>query len=258
MKTALLVVSFGTTHLDTIEKTIVPTEEALRQAFPDYPFYRAFTSKIVRSILDKRYGWKLDDVPTALQRIQQDGFQRVLIQPTLIIPGEENRRMLQDIQTSAGSLQVALGKALMCDESDMEQMIPILLQAYATEPDCGVMMMGHGTDHSANELYEILNRKMSRVSQRVIRVCTVEGTPTFDDAVEMLKAHWMKKVTLAPLLFVAGDHAKHDMAGSEPDSLKSLLEAAGMEVRPVIQGLGELEQIRALYVNRARKALEQF
>ena len=38
MKTALLVVSFGTTDMDTLEKTIIPTECAIAEAFPQYPF----------------------------------------------------------------------------------------------------------------------------------------------------------------------------------------------------------------------------
>ncbi|MBU4117700.1 MAG: sirohydrochlorin cobaltochelatase, partial [Proteobacteria bacterium] len=40
-----------------------------------------------------------------------------------------------------------------------------------------------------------------------------------------MQADKTKKVLLKPFMTVAGDHAKNDMAGPEPDSLKSLLEA---------------------------------
>ena len=39
MKTGFLTVSFGTTHLDTLEKTIVATENALKAAFPEARHY---------------------------------------------------------------------------------------------------------------------------------------------------------------------------------------------------------------------------
>ena len=37
MKKAILVASFGTTHLDTLEKTILPVEQAVAAAYPDIP-----------------------------------------------------------------------------------------------------------------------------------------------------------------------------------------------------------------------------
>ena len=42
-----------------------------------------------------------------------------------------------------------------------------------------------------------------------------------------------------PMMMVAGDHANNDMAGAEPDSHKSILEAAGYKVDAYIHGIGE-------------------
>ena len=47
MRKAVLVVSFGTSHLDTMEKTIGAVEKALAEAFPDRALYRAFTSSMI-------------------------------------------------------------------------------------------------------------------------------------------------------------------------------------------------------------------
>ena len=44
MKKAIMTVSFGTSHLDTLEKTIGAIERELAEAFPDRTLYRAFTS----------------------------------------------------------------------------------------------------------------------------------------------------------------------------------------------------------------------
>lgn len=253
MKTALLVVSFGTTHLDTFQETIVKTENVLKDAFPSLPFYRAFTSRIVRARLDSKYGMKVDDVETALARIAGDGFTHVLIQPTLLIPGEEFDRLNASIRAAAGDLTVAVGNPLICNEQDMERMIAILKEAYPIGEDSALLLMGHGTYHSANNLYEIMNSKMQNTS---MRICTVEGSPTFDDGVEEMRSLGVQNVTLAPMLFVAGDHAKNDMAGDEPDSLRSLLEEAGFRVTPILQGLGQIDHVRQLYVEQAEKAFQ--
>lgn len=46
-KTAILVVSFGTTFPETRQKTIAATETAIQQAYPDATVFRAFTSNVV-------------------------------------------------------------------------------------------------------------------------------------------------------------------------------------------------------------------
>lgn len=43
-KTAVLVISFGTSYPETRKKTIEKIEKDIQQAFPDLPCYRAWTS----------------------------------------------------------------------------------------------------------------------------------------------------------------------------------------------------------------------
>ena len=57
-----------------------------------------------------------------------------------------------------------------------------------------------------------------------------------------------------PLMMVAGDHANNDMAGDEPDSHKSILQAEGFNVTTYIHGLGENANIRQLFVDRANES----
>jgi sirohydrochlorin cobaltochelatase len=56
-------------------------------------------------------------------------------------------------------------------------------------------------------------------------------------------------------MIVAGDHANNDMAGDEPDSWKSVMEAQGYEVIPVLKGLGEYAGIQKIFVRHAGEAL---
>lgn len=253
MKTALLVVSFGTTHLDTLEKTIAATENALAAAFPEYPLYRAFTSGIVRKRLKAKFDIHADSVEEAMARIAGDGFEQVIVQPTLLIPGEEYDKLCTAIEASAGNMKVCIGKPLLCGEPDLDAIIRVLQEAYPVDDDTILLLMGHGTEHAANDIYIRLAQKMRKLP---MRLCTVEGIPSFDDAIEELTALSQRKVQLTPMLFVAGDHAKNDMAGDDPDSLRSMLEKKGFAVECKIQGLGELQAIRNMYVQKAVEAIK--
>lgn len=255
MKTAIMMVSFGTTHLDTLAKTIQAVEEDLMAAFPGAHCYRAFTSGIVRSRLKRKYDISVDSVEEALERMKSDGVERVVVQPTLLIPGEEYDRLRSKVLLNAGDMEVAMSKPLLWDDTDLACMIRILEQAYPVAEDTILLAMGHGTEHESNCLYVRLAQMMKKQGGS-LAVCTVEGKPDFEDAIEMVKAQEKRKVHLVPMLLVAGDHSKNDMAGDEPDSLRSLLEQEGFEVSWTLQGLGEIPGIREIYVQRAKAAFE--
>lgn len=251
MKTALLVVSFGTTHLDTLDKTIVAVEAVLAAAFPKDSVYRAFTSDTVRRILERKYQMHVDSVTEALARIDGDGYDRVIVQPTLLIPGAEYDKLCAAVRASTGSMRVVVGKPLLCCERDMDILIEALRKAYPMDDDTLQLFMGHGTDHSAHDLYIRMAEKMRPLP---MRLCTAEGTPSFADVAEELSALPYKKIRLAPMLFVAGEHAKNDMAGDEPGSLRSMLEAKGYPVECILRGLGELADVQNMYAEKVREA----
>ena len=48
-KTAILVISFGTSYEETRKKTIEQIESDLHHAFPEYPLYRAWTCLLYTS-----------------------------------------------------------------------------------------------------------------------------------------------------------------------------------------------------------------
>ena len=57
-------------------------------------------------------------------------------------------------------------------------------------------------------------------------------------------------------MVVAGDHANNDMAGDEEDSLKSVLESQGYEVRCIVRGMGEYPEFRELFMDHIRAAVD--
>lgn len=256
MKLGVLAVSFGTTHLDTLEKTIRAAEADLSAAFPDAKVYRAFISGMVRKRLKSKYDIHVDSVAEALARMQADGVEQAVIQTTLLLPGEEFDLLRREVLNHSGVLKTALGLPLLWDDSDCSAMINILSSAYPVKEDEVLLLMGHGTRHGANDLYVRLSLCMELQRGAQMALCTIDGTPTFEDAIARLKAQPRRKVRVAPLLLVAGDHAKNDMAGDEPDSLRRQLEREGFQVSCDIQGLGEIPAVRERLVCRARAAYE--
>ena len=65
-----------------------------------------------------------------------------------------------------------------------------------------------------------------------------------------------KRLTLMPLMLVAGDHARNDLAGDASDSWKSILLARGFDVRTRLTGLGALESVQQRFVEKAREAMK--
>ena len=95
-KKAILAVSFGTSHHDTCKVTIDAIEKEMQAAFPDYPLYRAWTSKMIIRKLKDRDQIHVNTVKEAMEQMRRDGITDVLIQPTHVINGIENDLMKED------------------------------------------------------------------------------------------------------------------------------------------------------------------
>jgi sirohydrochlorin cobaltochelatase len=116
--------------------------------------------------------------------------------------------------------------------------------------------MGHGTHHAGNIYYPGLQDYISRRSNSVL-VGTVEGAPTLEQVMSDLKAAQEKKVCLMPLMSVAGDHARNDMAGPEDESWKSRMRAEGFDTTSLLKGLGEDDRFVALWLDHLKNALHE-
>jgi len=86
----------------------------------------------------------------------------------------------------------------------------------------------------------------------LFHVATLEGYPTFETMCAQLKAAKARRVTLVPLLFVAGDHASNDIAVD----WKQALEAEGLQVDCCLEGMGEVPEIQDIYLEHIRYSLD--
>lgn len=257
MKQAILAVSFGTTYPDTLERTIAATERALAAAYPGWEVRRAFTSGMILKKLRERDGLEIDNVAQALDRLEAEGFTHVAVQSTHVMHGEEYEKMLSQLSPYRLRMRISVGAPLLHGEEDYEAVADALLNWLPMpEQDEALVFMGHGTVHYANAAYAQMEHMLRARNDRIY-FATVEGYPTLESVKRQLSARpEIRKVLLTPFMLVAGDHARNDMAGSD-DSWKTELEAAGYEVRCLLQGLGQCPAIQNLFVRHCGEAMAQ-
>lgn len=255
MKKGILVVSFGTSHLDTMEKTIQAMEDDVAETFPEYKVYRAFTSRMILRKLEQEEGLKINTVEQAMRQMAADGIRGVVIQPTHIINGIEYDRMVEDVRKQEDQFEwIRVGKPLLSSADDYKKAVHAVMAETELAPGEVLALMGHGTDHHANAAYPMLEYTFHALGYSRVLVGTVENFPDLNNVMTKLKICGAEKVALMPFMMVAGDHAKNDMAGEE-DSWKSEMESAGYEVRVILKGLGELKGIRRIFEEHIREAL---
>ena len=254
---ALLAVSFGTSYEDTLEKNIAAIERDLAAAFPERTLRRAFTSGMILRRWKRERGVEIDDVPAALERLAGEGYADILIQPTHVMNGEEYHKLADQAEGFRSRFdKLAVGVPLLTAAEDYLDLGRALMEILPPKSEeRAVLYMGHGSEHQANSAYALMEYAFHDLGRDDVIVGTVEGYPNFDTAIRRLKERpQVKEVELRPLMTVAGDHAKNDLAGEEEDSWKNVLEGMGYRTSCVLTGLGEYPQIRAMFVEHARQA----
>lgn len=254
MKTALVCVSFGTS-VPAARENITAVEAALRREMPQAEFVRAFTSGIIRRVLAAR-GEAIPSLGEALDALARQGCTRVAVQPTHLLYGVEYDRLKAEADARADRFKaLALGAPLLADNGDLLRLAEILSRAYPAVPGEALVLMGHGTPHFANAVYPALQTVFCLAGRTDVLVGTVEGWPTLAQVRAQLQKRGTKRVRLAPMMLVAGDHALNDMAGSGADSWQSVLTRDGCAVRCALQGLGVLSGVQQMYAEHLRAAL---
>ena len=261
-KDAMVVMSFGTTYKDTRVKTIDATVDAIKAAHPNTKVITAFTSHIIRDRIQQKEGITYPTPEEALAELKKDGYTRVALASLDVIPGMEYNYDAAVYNLYKNDFKkMTLGTSLMYwmgQENQTDQVIETLKAVQSQFPklgkEDGLLIMAHGTPDPSNAYYSLIQDRIHTLGMKNVFIYTVEGTPNLEQVIPQLKLHGIKHVTLMPFMMVAGDHANNDMAGNEPDSHKSILEKEGFKVDTYIHGLGENQNIRNLFVERANES----
>lgn len=256
MKKALLVISFGTSYAKTRQKNIESCEKQLAAAFPGRDFFRAFTSGMIIRKLKERDNLHIHNPEEALRHLYELGYEDVAIQSLHVINGDEYEKIVGQVENYRPFFRsVCIGKPLLSSFEDYSQLITALYyQIPKLKEDERVVFMGHGATHHAFSAYACLDHMMTN-SGFPGRVGAVESYPEIELLIKGLKAEKIRKVHLMPLMLVAGDHAINDMASDEEDSWKTQLQQVGIEATPWLQGMGENNMIRQMFVEHLAQAI---
>lgn len=277
----LLVVSFGTSYNDSRAEDIRGIEDALQEAYPDWAVRRAFTAQIIINHVQARDGEVIDNMQQALDRAVENGVKNLVVQPTHLMHGAEYDEMTEALEEYQDKFEsVAIAEPMLGDVGDDATVINADKEAVAkavtdaavadagfdsmeaaAEDGTAFVFLGHGTSHTAKVSYSQMQTQMEELGFANAFIGTVEGEPedtACEAVIEKVKEAGYKNVILRPLMVVAGDHANNDMAGSEEDSWKSMMEASGAfeSVDTQIAGLGRIDAVKDLYVEHTKAAID--
>lgn len=245
-KPALLMVHFGTTHDDTRALTIDAINRKAKEAFKDVELREAWTSRIVMRRLKARGVERLNPIE-ALEKLKEEGYTHILIQSTNIIEGVEMEALRREMAAMKSSFkEIRIGNPLLYTPEDYEAVIAAITKNGAKEG--ATLLVGHGTYTPATAQYAMLDYMLKEKGFKNYSVGTIEGYPSFDAMEAQVKANGVKKVLLMPFMFVAGDHAKNDIARD----WKEELEKRGYEVSLFMEGLGQNPDIQDIFIRHAR------
>ncbi|MCC8106806.1 MAG: sirohydrochlorin cobaltochelatase [Clostridiales bacterium] len=277
----ILVVSFGTSFNDSRVEDIKAIEDAIAEAYPDWSVRRAFTAQIIINHIQSRDGEAIDNMQQALERAVANGVKNLVVQPTHLMHGAEYDELVEAVNEYADQFEsVAIAEPLLGEVGEdasvinedkaavAEAIVAAAVESSdydsldaAAEDGTAIVLMGHGTSHTAKVSYSQMQTQMEELGYANVFIGTVEGEPeetACEAVIEAVAAAGYTKVILRPLMVVAGDHANNDMAGEDEDSWLSMFNASGLfeSVDTQIEGMGRIEAIEELYVAHTAAAIE--
>lgn len=256
-KKALLVVSFGTSCREAL-KDIENIEKACGKALADYDFYRVFTSGMILRKLKKTGESTVYDLEEILGKLSEEGYGEILCQPTHIMDGVEYRKMLEILSGYQEQIPVIrTGSPLLTSREDYRETAQIVMNQLPAPLQEGeaFLLMGHGNPDIPVYTYTVLENMLRDLGYDRTFVGNVEGVFDIGYEVERLKMNRISKVTVMPLMVVAGKHAREDLAGEKENSWRSVLIREGFRTEILLKGLGSIDDIARMYVRHAREAV---
>ncbi|WP_461211289.1 sirohydrochlorin cobaltochelatase [Desulfocurvus sp. DL9XJH121] len=260
MKKGILLVAFGSSRQEA-HLPLRAFEERVRARFPELPVRWAFTSGVVRGKLADK-GKKTDSADKALRKMGFEKYTHVAVQSLHVITGKEFDGLTEDVRACAGGgeglARLSLGRPLIGGPGDVPRVVDAVMAALPAEraPGEAVVLMGHGTWHEGDSLYDVLYDALQAADPDVY-VATMDGRLTIHGVLDTLRAQGARKAWLMPLLALPGRHVQRDMCGAGPDSWVSILGAAGIEAACITDGTAEHDAFAAIWLDHLAEALEE-
>jgi len=254
-KKALFMVHFGTTHNDTKELTIDKMNKKFADEFKDYDLFTAYTSRIVLKRLKDR-GEVFSTPIRVLNSLADQGYEELLVQTSHVIPGIEYENLVREVNSFSNKFKsIKIGKPLLYYIDDYKKCVEALADEYVPKNKKeALVLVCHGTDSPLATSYAMIEYVFDEYGYDNVFVVCTKAYPLMDTLLKKLRKNGIEEVRLAPFMFVAGEHAKNDMAVT----YKNELEENGFKVNQVIlKGLGEFDAIQNIFLEHLKFAIEK-
>ena len=248
--TGLILASFGTLDDGERARTIDAVVNEMRAALPSVKILSALTSNFIRRKLIDR-GLNVRSIEECLLILRADRLDEITILPTHLTPGEEFEQKIMPFATEGVKVLTPLFTK-DCSTAFDRRALSIIIDCHRPSSDETLVLIGHGSPHRHNPVYECLQRLEERI---LIGVIEPTDRPNFDDVLKRLSTIGSKKLLLAPLLLTGGAHVVNDIFGSDEGSWLSRLRALGFDVHIHTDGLGAFAAFRRLYLEKYLSSL---
>ena len=238
---AVILASFGSADDSIREKIFDKLAAEISATFPALEVRQAFTSNFMIRKLERRNIF-VPTVDAAILKLRAEGFTKIFVLPTHLTAGEEFDNKIKPCAANDVEIISPLISSDCATPFD-KKVFATILDCFPRADDEILILIGHGSPHRHNPVYENLQRLSDEI---LIGVLEETDTPNFDDVVARLKNFPAKKILLAPLLFNGGVHLAKDIS----DTWKNRLIALDYGVRVSADGLGAFEKFRRLYVEK--------
>ena len=117
--------------------------------------------------------------------------------------------------------------------------------------------MAHGSHRPEAQVAYAQAADFCRRLDRRVLLGTLMSHPGLKDVLRECKAASIRKLLLAPLMIVAGSSARNELAGGDPASWVSVFEREGIRCLPLIEGLGDREDIVRIWLDDIERMLAE-
>lgn len=235
-------------------------EAAAVGRFPGVMVRWTYTSGPIRRKLAAR-GIVVADPAAALNAMQAEGVTCAAVVSLHMTDGMEYGELSEVAKAFSGQpgnrMRVALGHPLMTSEEEWGRVLSVVLAPLPATSGAAerVILVAHGsTDPCAIETLKRAGEQACRVDPRLI-LGMMLGLPDRDAVVRDCLAAEVRKVWLVPCFVAAGFTVVQDIAGTGEHSWASVLTRAGMEVVPIVRGLGETTGVVDVWLNQVEGLL---
>ncbi len=256
---AILVVSYGSSYKDEREKSIGGIEQAIRNEFPEYKVYRAFTSESIIKKIKNKENLQIDTVGEALERATAEGIKEITLVQTHFVQGLRHERLLEIVEHYKNVFEkIDVAEPILRNSKNREAFADVLEMIGHSYDDgeTAICCVGHGIDEGSNAVYRKIQDVLIQKGFDHYYVGTLSEKPTLEDLKDEIEAKKIyRRVVLIPFMLVSGYHVRKDITGPSDDSWKNTFIRAGFDVECIKKGLGEEVRIQNIFAEYVKDAI---